>query len=237
MPVSLSAVRNDGPFPPFLAAPGPDGTPLTLNDHLRLIHGSSSRLHFRRNETIFGEGDPADHVYRVLTGTVRLCRYLQDGRRHVGDFVFAGDLMGFLECPHHPVTAEAVGDITLVSYPRSAVEWLARFAPGIRGRIASHLSSTPLEAQQHLFVLGCQPARERVASFLVRLANRNDAAEGDTLDIAMSRQDIADHLAMTVETVCRMLALLKAEGAIVVPNASQVILKDLAALRVRAVES
>ncbi|HWA89425.1 MAG TPA: cyclic nucleotide-binding domain-containing protein [Rhizomicrobium sp.] len=235
MPISLSAVRNDDRFAAFHpAATMSDDAPLTLNDHLRLIHGVSSRLHFRRGETIFAEGDAAGHVYKVLTGTVRLCRFLPDGRRHVGEFVLAGDLMGFLECPNHPATAEAVDDVTLVAYPRSAVERLAASDPTIRRRITSHLSSSLLEAQKHLFVLGCQRARERVASFLARLADRSDVGQGETLDIAMSRQDIADHLGMTVETVCRMLALLKAEGTIVVLGAGQIILKNLSALRVQS---
>ena len=237
MPVSLSAVRNDDRFVPFHIAPRPDDMPLTLNDHLRPIHASSTRLHFRKNETIFAEGDPVDRVYKVLTGTVRLCRYLPDGRRHVGDFVLAGDLMGFLECPDHPATAEAVDDVTVVSYPRSAVDRLAASDPQLRRRIACHLSSTLLEAQHHGFMLCCQRARERVASFLVRLADRSDTVDGETLDIAMPRQDIADHLGMTMETVCRMLSLLKTEGLIVVPNNDQVILRNLSALRVQAVEN
>jgi CRP-like cAMP-binding protein len=235
MPVSLSAAcgeRRDR-FTPA-QAPSADGRRLTLNDHLRLIHGSSARLHFRRGETIFAEGESAGHVYKVLCGQVRLCRFLADGRRHIGNFALAGDLIGFVDSANHPMTAEAVDDVTLISYPRSMLDRLAESNPSVRSLILAHVSATLLDAQHHLLVLGCRNARERVSSFLVRLAERTDTASGETLDIAMPRQDIADHLGLTCETVCRVLTLLKAQGIISAPGSGQIVLKDLSGLRALA---
>jgi CRP-like cAMP-binding protein len=243
MPISLSAARNEpnAPSDRFTAIHSssyrdPD-VPVTLNDHLRTLHSYSTRHHYRRGESIFTEGEPADRVYKIIFGTVRLCRYSPGGRRHITDFMLAGDLVGFLECADHPMTAEAVEDATLISYPRVCVDRLAASNPEIRTRVLCHLSANLLEAQQHLFVLGCQTAKERLASFLTRLADRIDLVPGETLDLPMGRQDIADHLGMTIETVCRTISMLKNEGTVAVPSSHEIVLNDMAALRVLAVEN
>ena len=243
MPISLSAARNEpnptkDRFAVIHASSYRDPeAPVTLNDHLRALHGYSTRQHYRRGEVIFAEGEPADRVYKIMTGTVRLCRYSPGGRRHITDFVLAGDLIGFLECADQPMTAEAVEDVTLISYPRSCVDRLAASSPEIRARVLCHLSTNLLEAQQHLFVLGCQSAKERLASFLTRLADRIGLAPGEPLDLPMGRQDIADHLGLTIETVCRAISALKSEGTLSVPSSHEFVLKDMRALRALALEN
>ena len=101
----------------------------------------------------------------------------------------------------------------------------------MRADLLGHISDNLLIAHQHLFVLGCQKAKERVASFLLRLADRQGLGQGDLLDLAMGRQDIADHIGLTIETVSRMIAALKGEKIILVPNSHQLILCNLDMLR------
>jgi CRP/FNR family nitrogen fixation transcriptional regulator len=113
---------------------------------------------------------------------------------------------------------------------------MAQESAAVRSQLLCHISSNLLTAHQHLFVLGCQKAKERVASFLLRLADRMDVIESERLDISMSRQDIADHLGLTIETISRMLASLRSDGSILVPNAHQIILRDVHALRALAAE-
>jgi CRP-like cAMP-binding protein len=210
--------------------------PVTLNDHLAALRPFATLLHFLRNETIFCEGETADQVYQIIIGTVRLCRHTSDGRRNIIEFLLPGDLIGFLECPDQPATAEAVTDVMLMSYPRSGFDRLAASNPAIRLRVLCYLSASLLEVQQHLFVLGCQNAKERVASFLVRLAERMDIGASNRLDLAMGRQDIADHLGLTVETVSRTISALRADGIVAVPNSHQMTLLDMRALRGLAIE-
>ena len=210
--------------------------PVTLTDYLHRIQDHGARLHFTRNETIFNQDDPADQVYRILSGTVRLCRYMPDGRRYIVDFLLPGDLLGFVESPDLPASAEAVTESTLTVFPRVCFDRLASESAAVRTQLLCHLSSNLLAAQQHMFVLGCQKAKERIASFLLRLADRMDLACGDRLELPMSRQDIADHLGLTIETVSRMITALRNEGAILIPNTQQIVLRDMAALRSLAAE-
>ena len=211
-------------------------SPATLSDYLLTIQNYGARQHFDRNETIFYQGDHADHVYRIVSGTVRLCRHMPDGRRHIVDFLLPGDLMGFVESSDQPVSAEAVSEVTVVAYPRICFDRLATQQASVRAQLLSHLSATLISAQEHQFVLGCQKAKERVTSFLLRLADRLDIMCGERFDLPMSRQDIADHLGLTIETISRAITALRAEGALLVPNAHQLILRDMATLRSIAAE-
>jgi CRP/FNR family nitrogen fixation transcriptional regulator len=242
MPIALSTVRN-APAPAafkrhaFQHPSSRGAAPVSLADYLGRIQAYGARLHFARNEPIFNQDDPADQVYRIVSGTVRLCRYMPDGRRYVVDFLLPGDLMGFVESPDLPASAEAVTDVTLIAFPRVCFDRLAAENAEVRTQLLRHLSYSLLTAQQHLFVLGCQKARERVASFLLRLADRTGASCGDRLDLPMSRQDIADHLGLTIETVSRTITGLRSTGAVLIPNIHQVVLRDMAALRVLAAEA
>ncbi len=244
MPIVLSAARAAtipaAAYNRFCAPPPSQdnaaAAPVTLTDHLHRIQGHGARMYFTRNETVFNQDDPADQVYRILSGTVRLCRYMPDGRRYIVDFLLPGDLMGFVESPDLPASAEAVTESTLIAFPRICFDRLANENAAVRTQLLCHLSSNLLTAHQHMFVLGCQKAKERVASFLLRLADRMDLICGDRLDLPMSRQDIADHLGLTIETISRMITALRNEGAILIPNTQQIVLRDMAALRKLAAE-
>lgn len=240
MPIALSTARTaSATFQRYLFAQTSNrgAEPVTLADYLGRIQANGARLHFARNEPIFNQDDPADQVYRIVSGTVRLCRYMPDGRRYIVDFFLPGDLMGFVESPDLPASAEAVTDVTLIAFPRICFDRLAAENAEVRTQLLRHLSFSLLTAQQHLFVLGCQKARERVASFLLRLADRTGASCGDRLDLPMSRQDIADHLGLTIETVSRTITGLRGTGAVLIPNTHQVVLRDMAALRILAAEA
>jgi CRP-like cAMP-binding protein len=242
MPIALSTARSapisSAAYKRFFTPSQQDETPapVTLTDYLLRIQEYGARLHFTRNETIFNQDDPADQVYRIVSGPVRLCRYMPDGRRYIVDFLLPGDLMGFVESPDLPASAEAVTEVTLVAFPRVCFDRLAEESPAVRTQLLCHLSANLLTAQQHLFVLGCQKARERVASFLLRLADRTDLVCGDRLDLPMSRQDIADHLGLTIETISRTITALRGEGIVLIPNTNQIVLRDMAALRALAAE-
>jgi len=220
-----------GHFQDIAASP-----PTTLADHLFKAQRFSLRLHFGRGEILVHEGDPADKVFKIVSGIVRICRHTADGRRCIADFLLPGDLLGFLECPDQPTTAEAVTAVTVVAYPRSRIDELAQSDSALRTRIACHLSAALLEAQHQLFVLSCQSAKERLASFLLRLASRMDVRQGDPLHLLMTRQDIADHLGLTIETVSRSFSALRNDRVLIIPASSQLIIADMGALRRLALE-
>lgn len=207
------------------------GSPLGSEDDVRALHGIGIKVRVPRGETIFNEGDPAEHAYKVVSGCVRLCRHLTDGRRQIAQFLFPGDLFSFMEFGEHKFTAEAVADVVLIAFPQKQLLRLRAERSSIQERFLTLLSERVLDAQQHLIMLGRQKAKERVASFLVHMWERIGAEDDGVLDVPMSRLDIADYLGLTIETVCRVLSELKRAGTIKIPTAGQLILRDIDALQ------
>lgn len=173
-----------------------------------------TRICFAREEEIYGQEDDADMFYRVLRGVVRTSKLTFDGRRQVGDFYYPGDLIGLEPGPLHRFAAEALTECELQAVRRSAVRAYAGEAEVDR----AILEATGREMdrlQDHIVLLGRRSARERVATFLLSLAQREPTEQ---VDMAMGRQDMADYLGLTIETVSRMLTQLQGEAIVEFPS-------------------
>jgi CRP-like cAMP-binding protein len=199
----------------------------TLDEGLNALAAIGAVVRFERNATIFSDGDDADYAYRIVSGTVRLCKLMSDGRRQIAEFRGAGDLLGFEWLDTHAFSAEALTDAVAVRYARSRLDRLGEERGDVRRSLMAVLSRDLWAAQNHLVILGRQSARERVVSFLLALAERSGTANGGTIDVPMGRQDIADYLGLTIETVCRTVSDLKRKRLIAVPNRTQIKLCDL----------
>ncbi len=197
-------------------------------DALVALERIGTRRSFARNAEIFAEGDPATAWYQVVSGAARTCKLLADGRRHIAEFYFSGDCFGLDSAPHRQLTAEALSDITVIRYPRQATEQMLDEVPQLARRLREIALRDLTNAQGRMLLLGRMTAAERVATFLLDIFERRDAVRA--LDLPMSRNDIADYLGLTIETVCRVLSAFKREGAIAIPNPHRIELLDRAAL-------
>lgn len=196
-----------------------------MAEHLDQLHDLGMRLRFHRNEMIFAERDAATQIYSVAAGCVRLCQHVPDGRRHISDFMFPGDIFGFGEYQGYPFAAEAVNSVAVIAFPRPAFRRLCEADPHLGTDLMAHYSMLLMRAQQHLFTASCQSARERMASFVQHLSQEEQLVYGDRIDIPMARQEIADYLGLTIETICRVLAAMRSEGILEIPNAHQLVIK------------
>ena len=210
------------------------GTSLGAEDDVRALQQIGTKLRVTRGKTIFNEGDPAENAYKVVSGAVRLCKHMADGRRQIAQFAFPGDFVSFMEVGEHNFTAEAVSDVVLMCYPQRQIDKLGAQKPSVRDRFLTLMCQRVYDMQNHLMVLGRQTAKERVASFLLVLLDRIGFEEDDLLDVPMSRQDIADNLGLTIETVCRTLSEFKRAGIIDIPNQRQLHLMDVETLQALA---
>ncbi|VUD69526.1 Nitrogen fixation regulation protein FixK [Methylobacterium symbioticum] len=186
---------------------------------------------FGAGEEIFAEGDRARFFYRVVSGTVRTCRILPDGRRQIDAFHLAGDIFGVEAGTEHRFGAEAVGEVRVIAYRRERM-----LLTGDDGALAQEVAAATLRAlaraQEQMMRLGRKSARERIASFLLDLADRMTDGMAGSLRLPMSRTDIADHLGLTVESVSRCVTQLERDGLIALsPDRHSVRLRDRAALR------
>ena len=146
---------------------------------------------------------------------------LVDGRRRIVDFLLPGDFFGFSAREEHHLEVEAVTEDTVVArYPRRRVETLAECDPDV-GRYIRHLafeSISRLEAR--IGILGRVTAIEKVSAFLLEMAQRSLNGPSTVVVLPMSRNDIADYLALSVETVSRALTDLKQLGVVALAGES-----------------
>jgi CRP/FNR family transcriptional regulator, nitrogen fixation regulation protein len=162
-------------------------------------------MFFPAGTEIYGQGERAGTLYQVEFGCVRIHRLMADGRRQIAAFYLAGEVFGFEADGTHQFFAEAVGSTGIRMVRMTAdVTTSAGFVP-LALRSLAH-------AQRHLLVLGRQSATERVAAFLIDMAERQ--GDLDHIDLPMTRGDIADYLGLTIETVSRIFTKFRQKGLI-----------------------
>jgi CRP/FNR family transcriptional regulator, nitrogen fixation regulation protein len=181
---------------------------------------------YPRNSEIFGENEPAEYLYKVVSGSVRTYKVLNDGRRQVGGFYLAGDIFGLEFADEHTLSAEAIADTKVLVVKRSAINALAGRDASVAQQLFT-LTGRELSRVQDRILLLIKSAQERVASFLLEMAAR---ASGNAIELPMSRQDIADYLGLTIETVSRTLTSLECAAAIEVPSSRRIVLRNRTAL-------
>jgi CRP/FNR family transcriptional regulator len=197
-------------------------------DAVSRISAISTLQNVPAGNALFAEGDDADNVYEVVRGMLKLYKLLPDGRRQIMGFVSAGDLVGLSFTGAYSYTAEAVTDVTLCRYARASFDRLVDDVPGFARRLLSVRSDELRAAQEQMLLLGRKMSVEKIASFLLMLADRQD--DDREIDVPMGRNDIADYLGLTTETVCRTLTKLKSIGVIRSISAAKIQLIDRARL-------
>jgi CRP/FNR family nitrogen fixation transcriptional regulator len=197
-------------------------------DALVALERIGTRLTFSRNDEIYAEGDNVDCWYKVVSGTVRVCKLLADGRRHIGEFCFSGDCFGLDSAGGRPYSAEAVGDVIVMRFARNATERLIDQNPALARLQRDTMLRNLCNAHGRTLLLGRMTAPERVATFLLEMFERRDRTK--VLYLPMSRNDIADYLGLTIETVCRTLSAFKRQCVIAIPSSHRVELLDRDAL-------
>jgi CRP/FNR family transcriptional regulator, nitrogen fixation regulation protein len=198
-------------------------------DALLALEQIGTRRSFFRNQEIFAEGDSADCWFKVISGAVRICKWMADGRRHILDFCFVGDCFGLSDARIRAATAEAVEDLIVMCYPQRAADRLLDETPRLAREMYDRTLRELAQAQTRMLLLGRMTASERVASFLLEIADRCDTPL--SLDVPMLRSDVADYLGLTIETVCRTLSAFKHDGIIAVPTPQRIELRNRDALR------
>jgi CRP-like cAMP-binding protein len=184
-------------------------------------------MSFPRNTEVYGEGEPAEFLYKVMSGAVRTYKVLADGRRQIGGFYLPGDVFGLEAGNEHVLSAEAITESKILVIKRSALVALAARDTEVAQQLWALTTGELGRVQGHILLL-IKTAQERVAAFLLEMAQRGRAA--DEIDLPMSRQDIADYLGLTIETVSRTLTQLENSAAIALPSSRHVVVRNRAAL-------
>jgi CRP/FNR family transcriptional regulator len=182
---------------------------------------------------VFWEGDPANHVFQLTAGVLRLYRILPDGRRVISGFAFPGDVLGLAFEDRYLSTAEAITDVTIRRLSRLRLKAAASRSPQLQADILARVRSEACTNQDQVLLLLHGSADARIATFLLMVARRSTggARRGTNFQLLMTRTDIADYLGLTIETVCRGITKLKSEGVVRAVGRHGVVVEKIETLR------
>jgi CRP/FNR family transcriptional regulator len=201
-------------------------------EELAQMSAITSYMELSPGDPLFDEGEPANHVFNVTAGAIKIYKLLADGRRQMTGFLFPGDFLGLANEETYAYSAEAVTHTALCSFPRRKLERLLQKYPKMEHRLLGIASHELAVAQEQMLVLGRKTAREKIASFLLMLSRRavQRGQNGNPVAVPMIRNDIGDYLGLTTETVSRTFTQLKQGGSINLLPGGKVEMADRARL-------
>jgi CRP-like cAMP-binding protein len=182
----------------------------------RLLYDGALVSTFDPSEEVVGEGDATENFYVVLKGVFRGVKFTRDGRRQIIAFYASGDMCGLESTATHEVTVEAVNEGSMAVLSRQACGARMKADPQFNEGMFEAATRSLALAVEHSLMLYHSSAEERLAWFLQMLLARSSdpAMRRPTLELVMMRQDIADYLGLTIETVSRTLTCLRERGLI-----------------------
>ena len=189
----------------------------------------ASEFSYKKDEEIYGEDEPAEYVYKVISGAVRSYKLLSDGRRQIGAFHLPGDVFGLESGATHRLAAEAIIDTTVRLVKRRSLDKAAGVDVQLARKLWAITAGELRHAEDHMLLLGRKTAMERVATFLLEMDRR--LAVAGMMALPMCRRDIGDYLGLTLETVSRALSQLQTQGVLDFSGARQVQLRNRERLR------
>lgn len=195
-------------------------------EELRELDALAHPASFKSKQTLFLEGDDAANTYNITEGAVRLYKMLSDGRRQIVGFALPGDFLGLTLGEKHRYSADTIGEVRLCRFPRTGFLKMVGEKPHLLRRLHDFAGNELNMAQDQMALLGRLTAEEKIATFIVGMRARWTRLEGPsvTVPLPMTRQDIADYLGLTIETVSRGFARLTREKRIInVPDGVRLI--------------
>ena len=174
------------------------------------------------------EGMPAADFFNISSGTAKIFKTLPDGRQQITGFAGVGHFLGLAVSETYAFSAQAIEKVELCRFSRPKLRLLLHDFPALEQRLLETACNELVTAQEQMLLLGRKTARERVASFLMARLDNAITCDGavDTIELPMTRAEIADYLGLTIETISRTISKLKAEGRITTPQRDAIVIMD-----------
>lgn len=175
----------------------------------------SKTKHFEDGQLIFSEGHVNEYIGSITEGIVKIYKLLGDGRQQIVSLGFPGDMLGNIIDAEYSYFAESVGETKVCLYQVARIHNFADSNPEIYRSILSKTNEQLGHAREWLLLLGRKTAQEKIASFLLLLAeNHKENTDDNAFKVPLKRQEIADFLGLTIETVSRHFSNLKSKQLI-----------------------
>ncbi len=199
-------------------------------EELDRLYSLCTTERFAKGDYIFLECDQPRNLYVVVKGEVKLLKQTEDGRETIVEMAYPGEIFGeeaIFDGQPYPMTAQALDDVELLSISRGDFFSFLRDNPDLALEIITELGARLREAQNTIRALAMERVEWRIARVLLMLSRKAGVMEADgvSIDLPLTRQDIADMAATTVETTIRVLSNFKKMG-LVDTEKGKIILRD-----------
>ena len=197
-------------------------------EKLQLFSKISTEKEFKDRETIFLQQDNANNLYNITKGNVKIYRLLSDGRIQIIGFLYPGDFFGSYKKEKYNYSAEAIGEVRTCVFNQESLDNYLEENLNLAKELL-HMTSHELTlAQDRMGVLGKMNANERVAKFILNISKQRERIgwQNNPVSLPMTRQDIADYLGLTLETVSREITRFKTSNLIKLMTAKQIFIVD-----------
>lgn len=204
-------------------------------DELKVLEGMKYYRSFEAGQPVIFSGDRMDFVASVVTGIASLSQTMEDGRRQMVGLLLPSDFVGRpgRETASYDVTATT--DLMMCCFRRKPFEELMLRTPHVAQRLLEMTLDELDAAREWMLLLGRKTAREKIASLIAIIVRREAGLRPDrsarlAIELPLSRDEIADYLGLTLETVSRQITALKKDGVILMEGTRSVVVPDLARL-------
>ena len=204
------------------------------NDQLNIFSKISSEKEFKNKQTVFLQEEESKNLYNITQGNIKIYKLLRDGRIQIIGFLYPGDFFGSYKKGKYNYSAESIGNVKLCVFKQEVLDNYLEKNMNLAKELL-HMTSHELTlAQDRIGVLGKLNANQRMAAFILNISKQRARIgwQDNPISLPMVRQDIADYLGLTLETVSRELTKLKTSNLIKVLSSSQIYLRDKASLSV-----
>ena len=204
------------------------------DDQLNIFSKISSEKEFKNKQTVFLQEEESKNLYNITQGNIKIYKLLRDGRIQIIGFLYPGDFFGSYKKGKYNYSAESIGDVKLCVFKQEVLDNYLEKNMNLAKELL-HMTSHELTlAQDRIGVLGKLNANQRMAAFILNISKQRARIgwQDNPISLPMMRQDIADYLGLTLETVSRELTKLKTSNLIKVLSSSQIYLRDKASLSV-----
>ena len=204
------------------------------DDELALLEGMKSYTSFEAGQPIIWRGDELSHFSSIVSGIASLSRTLEDGRTQMVGLLLPSDFIGRPGREMVDFDVTAVTDVTLCRFQRKPFETLVEEVPHISQRVMEMALDELNAAREWMVLLGRKTAREKIATFIEMIIRRDSVPLHTQTNhvLPLTREEIANFLGLTLETVSRQFSALKKAGVIEFADRRSFVIRDLEALHI-----
>ena len=204
-------------------------------DGMKQVDGLiAHRTRLKKHQILYRAGDPFHALYAIRVGSLKAMLLAEDGREQVAGFHLPGEILGLdgVATNHHQAAAIALEDTEVCVLPFANVQGLARSLPALQQNLHQIMSKEIVRDQGMMMLLGSMSAEQRVAVFLLNLADRHRRRGYSSTEfvLRLTREELGSYLGLKLETVSRQFSRFQ-EGGLVQLQGRTVKLLDPIALQ------